>query len=745
MSTITRNLSNIAGANVTNPDANAFKSTGLEAFANDAAFVAANTPVAGSLYWNTTTKLVRQYNGTTWQNDKTSFETQNDSTTTGALQTITPSATAQIIRFTQGALTSIRDIVPINQTILYIVNGQIGINILLKNEEGTATAANRIVTGTDGDLTLKPGQMVSLAYDSVGTRWRVTGGSGGGGSLFWGDSVASFVNLPATGVVGEVRQILDSRSLVRWNGSYWVQAGNVFNAVGEIPSSANASGITLYQTRTVFGGATPVFDIAEGNNTFIAVSGTTVTANSPDTYAWTASGTTTTPSVRTIAFGNGIFVATSNTGSCTSSDNGATWTANVALPAGGTAFGKLYFMNGFFIIVGNGGYMATSPNGTTWTQRTTGIANQITSVAYSSSLGLYVAVGGVAGTTTNIITSPDLVTWTPRTAPVTNQQLYGIAWGGTIFAAAGGNGTILTSSNGTTWTSQSSGTSNQFWDIVILGNFFFAFELSNSVRWSAVTNGVTWTNTTSTTIGNVGIVRGLSRMIAVGDQLTNFVMRFSRSNPSLAYTDQTSGIGRTDTGESGFIEGLVPVAQFGTTGAIIRGQTNAARLNTITTALSLKIGEPIKFYNSTASTSSGVTVGGIAASFGTNYGLYLLQATAKFTGTIPAVATLSYSVGLGAAGWSFHSTGSSYRTGENAGVFKLEAGSAVYTMTTTFPSSVSTPMVLVQYDATNGFTLHLPNGNIVFAGSTLSVSTRVDGTGMTAMTRETYLTGYRVT
>lgn len=114
------------------------------------------------------------------------------------------------------------------------------------------------------------------------------------------------------------------------------------------------------------------------------------------------------------------------------------------------AFSKLYFLNGFFIVVGNSGYMATSPNGTTWTQRTTGIANQITSIAYSSSLALYVAVGGVAGTTTNIITSPDLASWTPRTAPVTTQMLYGIAWGGTIFAAAGGNGTILTSTNGTT-------------------------------------------------------------------------------------------------------------------------------------------------------------------------------------------------------------------------------------------------------------------------------------------------------
>lgn len=181
MSTITRNLSNISGANVTNPNANAFTSTALEAFANDAAFEAVHTPQAGSLYWNTTEQLVRQYNGTTWQNDKTSFETQNDSTTTGSLQTVTPTATAQIIRFTQGSLASIRAIVPTIQKVIYFVNGQASTDIVIKNEDAGATAAQRIVTGSGNDFTLKPTQMLALVYDSVGLRWRLAGGGSGGG------------------------------------------------------------------------------------------------------------------------------------------------------------------------------------------------------------------------------------------------------------------------------------------------------------------------------------------------------------------------------------------------------------------------------------------------------------------------------------------------------------------------------------------------------------------------------------
>jgi hypothetical protein len=180
MSTITRNLSNIAGANVTNPNANAFTSTGLEAFANDAAFAAVHTPQAGSLYWNTTEKLVRQYNGTAWQNDKTSFETQNDSTTTGANQDVTPNTVAQVIRFTQGSLASIRSLVPTNQKAVWLVNGQAS-DIVIKNEDAGATAANRIVTGSGNDFTLKPTQMLALVYDGVGLRWRLAGGGSGGG------------------------------------------------------------------------------------------------------------------------------------------------------------------------------------------------------------------------------------------------------------------------------------------------------------------------------------------------------------------------------------------------------------------------------------------------------------------------------------------------------------------------------------------------------------------------------------
>jgi hypothetical protein len=176
MSTITRNLSNIAGANVTNPDANNFTTTGLEAYANDAAFEAVRTPVAGSLYWNTTEKLIRQYNGTAWQYDKTIFSAIVDAATTGSGQDISPDGVNQVIRFTQGSLASIRGISPTNQKVIHLVNDQATQALTILNEAAAATAANRIITGSNLDFVLLPGRIVSLIYDEDKTRWYLLAG-----------------------------------------------------------------------------------------------------------------------------------------------------------------------------------------------------------------------------------------------------------------------------------------------------------------------------------------------------------------------------------------------------------------------------------------------------------------------------------------------------------------------------------------------------------------------------------------
>jgi len=88
---------------------------------------------------------------------------------------------------------------------------------------------------------------------------------------------------------------------------------------------------------------------------------------------------------------------------------------------------------------------ASSPNGTTWTARTIPTGTY-SAIAWSASLGMFVAVG------TNLCaTSTNGTTWTARTIPTGAYK--GIAWSPELgmFAAVGVS-VVTTSTNGTSWT-----------------------------------------------------------------------------------------------------------------------------------------------------------------------------------------------------------------------------------------------------------------------------------------------------
>jgi hypothetical protein len=223
MSTKTRNLSNIDGANVTNPDANQFTTNGLEAFANDAAFEAQYTPVAGSIYWNTTEKCLREYNGTAWQYDKTLFSVQTDAATTGSNQDISPNTVDQVIRFTVGnTLVSVRSISPTNQKLVYLINDQSTQFLTVVNQSAGATAANRIITGTNTDLAIEPGRIIGLIYDEDATRWRVISGEKPTGRLeVFANDAAYATAHPGTLTAGATYWNSTSLLVRQYNGSAW--------------------------------------------------------------------------------------------------------------------------------------------------------------------------------------------------------------------------------------------------------------------------------------------------------------------------------------------------------------------------------------------------------------------------------------------------------------------------------------------------------------------------------------------
>lgn len=219
MSTVTRNLSNIDGANVTNPDANSFTANGLPAYANDAAFEAVTPAFTGAIYWNTTDKALREYNGTAWQYDKTIMSVQVDAASTGSAQDITPNTVDQVIRFTSGTLASIRSLVAGNQKTVFLVNDQ-AINLTIQNQVAGATAANRIITGTGGDIVVRAGRTVGLIYDEDATRWRVTFSDFAAGALqSFANDAAYETATPA--IAGAIYWNTTEQCLRQYNGSTW--------------------------------------------------------------------------------------------------------------------------------------------------------------------------------------------------------------------------------------------------------------------------------------------------------------------------------------------------------------------------------------------------------------------------------------------------------------------------------------------------------------------------------------------
>lgn len=64
---------------------------------------------------------------------------------------------------------------------LMILMNATGASVSILNEDAGATAANRIATGTGATIVLADGAALWLVYGVASSRWRVIGGSGGGG------------------------------------------------------------------------------------------------------------------------------------------------------------------------------------------------------------------------------------------------------------------------------------------------------------------------------------------------------------------------------------------------------------------------------------------------------------------------------------------------------------------------------------------------------------------------------------
>ena len=182
-----------------------------------------------------------------------------------------------------------------------------------------------------------------------------------------------------------------------------------------------------------------------------------------------------------VVWGNGRFIAVGQDGTILSSTNGSEW--GIVFTGTGSLSG-ITWSGSAFVAVGNS-VVLISPDGATWSPGTPPPLTALESVAWSTNLGLYAAVGWNGA----IFTSATGSNWTDRSPSEYSPSYREVIWDGTQFIAVGDMGHIVTSSDGVTWTTQTSGSDLQavIWD----GKRFVAVGDQGKVLTSS--NGETWT------------------------------------------------------------------------------------------------------------------------------------------------------------------------------------------------------------------------------------------------------------
>jgi hypothetical protein len=221
-----------------------------------------------------------------------------------------------------------------------------------------------------------------------------------------------------------------TRGGVIYNGTKAVALGyGIPSYQGATESSAD--GTTWSQSTSIsstFTSTTP-YCIAWNGTRFTAIGDGPVCSYSTDGITWTGSSSFSTIYASSPTFSTnprfiewfsaaGKFICAGGSGVICTSADGITWTYNGQMTGLSATFCYQIAYNGSskYIAVGSQGTSSTSANGVTgWTgSAVTGFGtNDITGIAYSPALGLWVAIGG-SNSACMAATSPNGVTWTTR-------------------------------------------------------------------------------------------------------------------------------------------------------------------------------------------------------------------------------------------------------------------------------------------------------------------------------------------
>ena len=241
---------------------------------------------------------------------------------------------------------------------------------------------------------------------------------------------------------------------------------------------------------------------------------------SPDGLAWTnynigSSGGANRVLENVIKFGS-VYVAAGDNGFST---GGAYYktslSGNWSEPTTGNAgAGLCVASSGSLVAMGfSGGFISTSTNGTSWTNRSvsSGNSERVNGIAYSPTLGRWVACDGGGG----ILTSSNGTSWSRSQVGGGGQTLNDVAWTGFDFQVVGASGAGWKSTNGTSWTANNfPDTSTDYYAVTASGSYAIAIGYQGNCATRTASNSTWKTSVAGNITTNVDTIAASDDYIA---------------------------------------------------------------------------------------------------------------------------------------------------------------------------------------------------------------------------------------
>lgn len=185
-------------------------------------------------------------------NKQISLSSSNDSTTTGSAATL-QAFTTGIIRLTNASLTSVAGIPAGGSGQQLVLENKTGNQISINNEDATATAANRIQTGTGSPLAMPNNATVILSYDNTSARWQLASGSGSGSGSGGKNYLSSIITSTSAGAANTGNGNFEFGSTTGWSLAKTALSSLIPSSVGtgSNPFSSSNGGSAVHGTFTV--------------------------------------------------------------------------------------------------------------------------------------------------------------------------------------------------------------------------------------------------------------------------------------------------------------------------------------------------------------------------------------------------------------------------------------------------------------------------------------------------------------